>query len=65
MFNLIEKTNKQLIKNNEQLNDQISEHKFKHECMIKKFEEEVNFIKEKLEGYKNALNKLNSLILNN
>ncbi len=33
--------------------------------MIKKFEEEVNFIKEKLEGYKNALNKLNSLILNN
>lgn len=64
MLNLVEKNNKLLIKSNEQLNEQITEQKFKHECVIKKFEEEVNFIKEKLEGYKNALNKLNSIILN-
>ena len=32
--------------------------KFKHECLIKKFEEEVVFIKEKLDFYKSSLNKV-------
>jgi hypothetical protein len=58
MTMLLEKNNAVLIKTNENLNEQLNEMKLKHECLIKKFEEEVYFIREKLEFYKMNLNKV-------
>lgn len=57
-ISLLEKNNSILVKNNENLNDQVNEWKFKHECLIKKFEDEVRFIRERLDYYKANLNKV-------
>jgi hypothetical protein len=55
---ILELNNKQLLKTNEILTDQISELKMKQDLMLRKFEEETSFIRERLDVYKNNLNKI-------
>jgi hypothetical protein len=62
MMILLETNNKILLKTNETLTDQINEMKFKHDCVLKKFEEEISFIKERMEFYKTNLNKVCSAV---
>ncbi len=58
MVDLLDKNNRVLMKTNEQLSEQINEMKFKQELLVKKFEDEVRFIREKLEFYRINLNKV-------
>ena len=45
-------------KTNDNLSEQIHECKLKNEFLVKKFEEETILLKEKLEFYRQSLNKL-------
>ena len=55
---LFAKNNNSLRKTNDNLSEQIHECKLKNEFLVKKFEEETILLKEKLEFYRQSLNKL-------
>ena len=58
MISLLEKNNNVLIKTNTSLSDQLEEQKAKYDLLIKNFNIEVTEIKERMDYYKNSLNKV-------
>jgi len=55
---MIEKNNNSLRKINDSFSEQLHESKIKNEFLVKKYEEETVLLKEKLEYYRQSLNKL-------
>jgi len=55
---MIEKNNNSLRKMNDNFAEQLHDNKVKSEFVVKKFEEETSLLKEKLEFYRQSLNKL-------
>lgn len=58
MINLLEKNNFILQKTNENLCNEISQLKTKHEFTIQKFNEEIKLINDKFELYRTNLNRI-------
>jgi len=58
MINLLEKNNFILQKTNENLSNEITQLKTKHEFTIQKFNEEIKLINDKFELYRTNLNRI-------
>jgi len=61
LYKQIEESNKVLLKNNSTLLDNVNELKKRNEWIIQSYEEETQIISQKLNTYKEKLNKLYSI----